>query len=68
MLSEVEKELSEYGFLRCNSCYLVNPKFVVAVKGNEVQVGNRTLQISRPRRAAFLAELANWYAGQGGKS
>lgn len=68
VLSEVEKELSEYGFLRCNSCYLVNPKFVVAVKGNEVQVGNRTLQISRPRRAAFLAELANWYAGQGGKS
>lgn len=68
VLSEVEKELSEYGFLRCNSCYLVNPKFVVAVKGSEVQVGNRTLQISRPRRAAFLAELANWYAGQGGKS
>lgn len=68
VLSEVEKELSEYGFLRCNSCYLVNPKFVVAVKDNEVQVGNRTLQISRPRRAAFLAELANWYAGQGGKS
>ena len=68
VLSEVEKELSEYGFLRCNSCYLVNPKFVVAVKGNEVQVGNRPLQISRPRRAAFLAGLANWYAGQGGKS
>ena len=68
VLSEVEKELSEYGFLRRNSCYLVNPKFVVAVKGSEVQVGNRTLQISRPRRAAFLAELANWYAGQGGKS
>ena len=66
VLSEVERELREYGFLRCNKCYLVNPKFIVSVKGFDLQVGNRTLQISRPRRAAFLAELASWYAGQGG--
>lgn len=66
VLSEVEQELSSYGFLRCNKCYLVNPKFVVGVQGSDVQVGNKTLQISRPRRAAFLAELANWYAGHGG--
>ena len=68
VLSEVEQELAAYGFLRCNKCYLVNPRFVVGVKGSEVQVGDVTLQISRPRRAAFLSELANWYAGQGGKS
>lgn len=66
VLSKVEEELSEYGFLRCNNCYLVNPKFVVNVKGNIVQVGNTELQISRPRRAAFMTELANWYAGFGG--
>lgn len=65
VLSAVEHELSAYGFLRCNKCYLVNPKFVVGVKGSDVQVGNRVLQVSRPRRAAFLAELANWYAGNG---
>lgn len=65
VLSNVERELSAYGFLRCNKCYLVNPKFVVGVKGSDVQVGNRMLQVSRPRRAAFLAELANWYAGNG---
>ena len=64
-MSAVEKELSGYGFLRCNKCYLVNPKFVVNVKGANVVVGNRTLQISRPRRAEFLAELANWFAGSG---
>lgn len=67
VLSAVEKELNAFGFLRCNKCYLVNPKFVVGVKGADVQVGNRTLQISRPRRASFLAELANWYAGLGDK-
>ena len=65
VLSEAERELKEYGFLRCNKCYLVNPKFIVGVKGVELQVGNNTLQISRPRRATFLAELADWYAGRG---
>lgn len=63
VLSGVEQELHAFGFLRCNKCYLVNPKFVVKVKGYTVQVGSHTLQISRPRRAAFMAELANWYAG-----
>ncbi len=67
VLSQVEKELGEYGFLRCNKCYLVNPKFVIGVKGSDVTVGNTVLQISRPRRAAFLAELANRYAGSGDK-
>lgn len=63
VLSGVEKELGAYGFLRCNSCYLVNPKFIVSVKGAQVRVGNETLLISRPRRKTFMAELANWFAG-----
>lgn len=62
-LGRAEEELSGFGFLRCNQCYLVNPKFVVTVKKLSVQVGNETLAISRPRRNAFLSELANWYAG-----
>ena len=66
LIADVERELGSYGFLRCNTCYLVNPKFIVRVKGSEVQVGDRTLQISRPRRAAFMEGLTNWYAGAGG--
>ena len=66
VLSGVEQQLSRFGFLRCNKCYLVNPKFIVKVKSSTVQVGDNLLQISRPRRAAFLAELANWYAGSAG--
>ncbi len=65
-LYKVEEELRGFGFLRCNQCYLVNPKFIVSIKGQEVQVGNETLAISRPRRSAFLAELADWYAGKEG--
>ncbi len=66
-LYKVESDLKRFGFLRCNQCYLVNPKFIVSVKGSLVQVGSDTLAVSRPRRNAFLAELADWYAGAEGK-
>ena len=62
-LSKVEEELKQYGFMRCNQCFLVNPKFVVSVKGYEVQVGNEILTISRPRKNAFMEELTAWLAG-----
>ena len=67
VLSKVENELKEYGFMRCNQCFLVNPKFVVGVKGYDVQVGNETLTISRPRKSAFMEELTAWFAGQKGE-
>lgn len=62
VLKDVEKKLEMYGFLRCNNCYLVNPKFIVSVKGWDVVVGNTSLQMSRPRRAQFLSKLAEWFA------
>lgn len=64
VLSEVEETLKEFGFLRCNQCYLVNPKFIVSVKGKEVFVGSTNLQISRPRYNQFMKDLTNWYAGR----
>ena len=64
VLSEVEMTLNKYGFLRCNQCYLVNPRFIVSVKGKEVFVGNTSLQISRPRYNQFMKDLTNWYAGR----
>ena len=67
VLKEVEKELQKYGFLKCNQCYLVNPRFIISVKGKELLVGNIKLQISRPKYNTFMMELTNWYAGQGNK-
>lgn len=67
VLKEAEKELQKFGFLKCNQCYLVNPKFIISVKGKELQVGNEKLQISRPKYKTFMMELTNWYAGQGNK-
>lgn len=67
VLSKVEEELKDFGFLRCNQGYLVNPRFIVRVKGLTVQLGSESLPISRPRKKSFMTELANWYAGEGKK-
>ncbi len=68
VLSAVEKQLEGRGFLRCNNCYLVNPQFVVSVKGQTVTVGNDELTVSRPRKAAFMTKLAQYFASVHGGS
>ena len=62
-ITKAEEELKRFGFLKCNQCYLVNPRFISHIHGFEVTVGNSVLIISRPRKKAFLEELANWYSG-----
>ena len=62
-IGKAEEELKEYGFLKCNQCYLVNPRFISKIHGFEITVGNSVLLISRPRKKVFLEELANWYSG-----
>lgn len=64
-LSVVEKELESYGLLRCNSCYLVNPKFIRSVRGLELSIGDETLRISRPKRQQFITRLTEWFSGGG---
>lgn len=60
-LAETEAMLAPYGFLRCNSCYLVNPRHIVRVQGLTVTVGNEELKISKAKKSDFLEELTKWY-------
>ena len=60
-----EEKLEPHGFARCNSGYLVNLAYVSSVQMNTVQVGPHQLQVSRPRRKAFLEALAD-YIGENG--
>ena len=57
-LKNYEEKLVGRAFARCNSGYLVNLAQVSGVQQDMVQVGPYALQISRPRRKAFMAELA----------
>lgn len=60
-LSDVEQELKDYGFFRCNSCYLVNAKYISSVSGLSVILHDGTqLQISHPRKKQFLIDLGTW--------
>ena len=65
-LSSTEEKLRSSGFLRCNNCYLLNPRHIRTVKGYEVVIGSDTLAISHPRKKQFMEELGRWYAEFGG--
>ena len=64
-LKNYEEKLVGRAFARCNSGYLVNLAQVSGVQQDMVQVGPHELQISRPRRKAFMAELADYIGGAG---
>lgn len=60
-LKAVELSLTKQHFMRCNSCYLVNPQYIHSVEGNNVVMKNGDeLKISRPRKKNFMLELATW--------
>lgn len=62
-LKEAEKKLDKPYFVRCNRCYLVNLKYVSAVRDDVVLVGREELLISRPQKKVFLNALAVFIGG-----
>lgn len=62
-LKEVEAVLDPKRFVRCNSCYLVNLDYVYAIRGYTVVVDGHQLQISRPRKKAFVQSVNDYLGG-----
>lgn len=56
-LSSAEERLKGPEFARCNSCYLVNLRYVLWVKGYTVALDTCELKISQPRKKGFLQAL-----------
>lgn len=64
-LKAVDEELEGRGFFRSNSCYLVNLRHVTRVEQHTcVMTGGEELQVSRPRRRAFLEALTDFVGGK----
>lgn len=63
-MQEMEKELKDAHFTRCNNSYLVNLKNVTGVQKETVIVDSYELPISRPKKKQFLKELSD-YLGAG---
>lgn len=60
-MTDVESKLSKYHFLRCNICYLVNPKHIKRITTGCVYILNTELQISRPKKKSFLESLVKYF-------
>ena len=67
-LKAVEQKLSDFAFMRCNNCYLVNLRYCTELDGDMVTVksGSRShkLAISRNRRKDFTAALRDFPDGK----
>lgn len=63
-MREAEKALVGCNFIKCNSCYLINPVYIESVKGLAVRVGGDELKISKSKRKKFMTEWTAWVAGE----
>ena len=63
-LINVEKQLSQYGFAKCNSCYLVNLSYVSQIAKNYVIVENDKIQVSRSKHVSFMTDYARFLGGK----
>ncbi len=63
-MKELENELSDKYFFRCNNCYLVNLAFVQAISGFSVKVDKYALAISRSRKKEFIKALNIYVRGR----
>lgn len=60
-MKSVEKELEDCGFSRGNHCYLINLEYVEGIDEKCAVLKGKKLQISRPRRNAFLKDLTKYW-------
>lgn len=56
-LTNVAKELEKHYFSLCNSCYLINLKYVKSISSSDVLVHDEKLLISRSKRKQFLMDV-----------
>lgn len=60
-MKSAEESLRGQPFIRCNSCYLVNMKYVTGINGSELVVGDERVLMSRARKRECLQKLANFF-------
>lgn len=60
-LKDLEERLPSEKFSRCNVGYLINLPHVTGIDGDDVEIGDERLKISRPRRKEFLADVAAYF-------
>ncbi len=59
-LKNLEAQLDNKSFFRCNSCYIVNLNYVKEVVDNYAILDEHSLQVSRTRKKSFMEALTNF--------
>ena len=59
-MKSAESALNKYGFARPNNFTLVNLDRITRIDGNCVYIGEKAIEMSHPRRKAFLTEYARF--------
>ena len=59
-MRDVEEKLKDKNFFRCNKCEMVNLNFVDGIMNNEANIDGTMIQISRPKKKAFLNALNDY--------
>jgi DNA-binding LytR/AlgR family response regulator len=62
----IEKLLPADQFCKCNRSALVNLRNVTRISGSLVYVGEEMLEISRPRKQAFMEAFHEYSISRGG--
>lgn len=63
-LSDVERELCDFDFVRCSSSYLVNLRHIISVEGDTVNIAGDKLPISQRRKKAFYSCVTNYLSSK----
>lgn len=59
-LKTLEEQLAGMNFCRCNSCYLVNLRYVDSIIGNTVRMGADELLMSRHKKKEFVEQYMKY--------
>ncbi len=62
-LSELERELSADGFVRCSQSYLVNLRYADGIEGNMLKILDTKIPISRNRRKVTMDAMLAYVRG-----
>ncbi|MEK5040336.1 LytR/AlgR family response regulator transcription factor [Sporosarcina sp. FSL K6-3457] len=60
-MKEFEKQLASYHFFRGHRCYLINLEHVEGMNDSFAVVNGKELDVSRPKRKAFMEALSNYW-------
>lgn len=60
-LTEIEKQLPDEMFAKCNSCYLINMSYIDKIDAEDCIIKDERLKISRNKRKDFLSSVAKYF-------